>query len=54
MSELLKDGLALAFFLVIGLFFANIWAVKSDQQAEAEHQQVLKWKAENKGGNHAN
>lgn len=49
----LTDTLALLFMLLIGLFFVNIWAVQSDRQAEAEHQQVIKWKQE-RGERHAN
>lgn len=46
MSELTKDTLAFLIMLIIGLFFGNLWAVQSDRQAEAEHQQVIKWKSE--------
>lgn len=49
MNKLLEDGLAFITIIVLMLIFANIWAVKADQQAEAEHQQVIKWKMENKG-----
>lgn len=54
MNNLLKDSLAVGFFIALMLFFANIWAVKSDQQSEAQHQQVTKWKMENKGASHEN
>lgn len=54
MNSLKEDGLAAVIIIALMLIFANIWAVKSDQQAEAEHQQLIKWKMENKGERHAN
>lgn len=49
MNNLLKDTLAIAFLIALTLLFSNIWAVKSDQQAQAEHAKIVKHKQETGG-----